>query len=586
MCWWLVLVFARCNAEKAIATKFSLRNLSGGSIGVWWLNGKNLVPQQSVAIRNSSSIEINSFRGHQFVVRRRDWKEKLNEEAYEGEEEEESILTIGSTNDLVIVDSDLGLERRDARWGLRRGLRLSVASPVATADDVVRGASKVLETWRLAWLAEADLRRGMKEDYAEAGGDVQGLEAPVVPPEGWPETDPGLPEVYAREAVLRCGGKLPGEPSFYGDESSSSREAFEEAYRDDGHDLCGRWALVGECNKNPSYMLSVCSRSCELWNRLQRGEEDARAVARAGRQRDEFLECVAEALDRQAMSYRGALSAEHNAKSTFSEALRNATCAAASPRAPSRGPHRGTQTFPFVDEDNQSFAVSSLFAPSEALPAASISMVEGFATDDECRAAMDSARGKLRPATVNSEANPTSISSSRRAHAATLEPDPEGDGHASKLWRRAIRLANNLTGYGLDIHGQEPFSVIYYNGSKDGLPDEYRPHCDGSCDGSPYLHGGRVATLLLYCATPTRGGATTFTSARTVATPNPNDAVFFSYYDSNTGNMDAGLTEHSGCPVLEGEKWVMTLWMRLGVSSQDKWDAYDPTGARHFEKDL
>mmetsp|Transcript_22879 Transcript_22879/g.73562 ORF Transcript_22879/g.73562 Transcript_22879/m.73562 type:complete len:124 (-) Transcript_22879:82-453(-) len=113
------------------------------------------------------------------------------------------------------------------------------------------------------------------------------------------------------------------------------------------------------------------------------------------------------------------------------------------------------------------------------------------------------------------------------------------------------------------------------------LKDEYRPHCDGGCDGSPHLHGGRVATMLLYCRTATSGGTTTFTHARATAAPEPNDVVFFSYYDTHTGLMDTGLTTHSGCPVTDGDKWVVTLWMRRGVNANDTWDQYDPTGARH-----
>lgn len=42
---------------------------------------------------------------------------------------------------------------------------------------------------------------------------------------------------------------------------------------------------------------------------------------------------------------------------------------------------------------------------------------------------------------------------------------------------------------------------------------EYRPHCDGSCDGSPHLHAGRVATMLMYCRVADSGGGTSFTKA-------------------------------------------------------------------------
>ena len=42
-------------------------------------------------------------------------------------------------------------------------------------------------------------------------------------------------------------------------------------------------------------------------------------------------------------------------------------------------------------------------------------------------------------------------------------------------------------------------------------------------------------------------------------------ATFFSYKDASSGHMDDGFTEHSGCPVLEGEKWISTV-----VSSHDR----------------
>lgn len=113
---------------------------------------------------------------------------------------------------------------------------------------------------------------------------------------------------------------------------------------------------------------------------------------------------------------------------------------------------------------------------------------------------------------------------------------------------------------------------------------EYRPHCDGACDGSPHLHGGRVATMLMYCETADSGGATSFTKANLHVQPERLSAVFFSYKDKLPGEgdaiMDDGLTEHSGCPVREGKKWVITQWMREGVSAEEGWEKFDPLGAR------
>ena len=75
------------------------------------------------------------------------------------------------------------------------------------------------------------------------------------------------------------------------------------------------------------------------------------------------------------------------------------------------------------------------------------------------------------------------------------------------------------------------------------------------------------------------GGGTTFSKAGVYVKPRRNQAVFFSYRDEY-GRMEMELTEHSGCPVKEGEKWVMTLWLRDGVSTSDSWVLYDPTGSR------
>lgn len=59
--------------------------------------------------------------------------------------------------------------------------------------------------------------------------------------------------------------------------------------------------------------------------------------------------------------------------------------------------------------------------------------------------------------------------------------------------------------------------------------------------------------------------------------PKVGAATFFTYKGSD-GKMDFGLTEHSGCPVLEGEKWITAFWMREGVSNEKPWIYFDPSG--------
>ncbi|CAM9520132.1 unnamed protein product, partial [Phaeothamnion confervicola] len=74
------------------------------------------------------------------------------------------------------------------------------------------------------------------------------------------------------------------------------------------------------------------------------------------------------------------------------------------------------------------------------------------------------------------------------------------------------------------------------------------------------------------------GGATTFSSADVYVKGQPGQASFFSYYHKEKNITDVGLTRHSGCPIIEGNKWIATLWMRLGVDAATHWTRYDPEG--------
>lgn len=98
---------------------------------------------------------------------------------------------------------------------------------------------------------------------------------------------------------------------------------------------------------------------------------------------------------------------------------------------------------------------------------------------------------------------------------------------------------------------------------------EYKPHYDyfpPELSGSA-VHiargGQRVATLVIYLNTVEAGGETIFPEINLSVVPVQGRAVYFSYYDKN-GNIDP-LTYHGGNPVVRGEKWIATKWVRAGV---------------------
>ena len=67
--------------------------------------------------------------------------------------------------------------------------------------------------------------------------------------------------------------------------------------------------------------------------------------------------------------------------------------------------------------------------------------------------------------------------------------------------------------------------------------------------------------------------------------PEVGTATFFSDKGPD-GRMDDGFTEHSGCPVREGDKWITTVWMREGVSLEQPWSLFDPTGVKMVTQEV
>jgi prolyl 4-hydroxylase len=95
---------------------------------------------------------------------------------------------------------------------------------------------------------------------------------------------------------------------------------------------------------------------------------------------------------------------------------------------------------------------------------------------------------------------------------------------------------------------------------------EYKPHFDyfpPEKTGSK-VHiargGQRIATLILYLNNVEEGGETIFPKINLNVTPRQGSALYFAY--TNSKNQVDPLTLHGGCPVLSGEKWIATKWVR------------------------
>jgi hypothetical protein len=218
-------------------------------------------------------------------------------------------------------------------------------------------------------------------------------------------------------------------------------------------------------------------------------------------------------------------------------------------------------------------------------PASKVHFVKNFITAEECEAMEQSAQRTLHRATVADGKGGSELSPNRKAMQAGIKIPwaLEKDGNLlTTLSRKVYDYVNHVLDMDIEEHGQEDLMSIQYfgRGEDEEEPDRYTPHCDGDCNGMEFKHGNRMATMVMYCTLPEVGGATNFRNAGIHVVPEAGSATFFSYIDPDTMKMDKSFTEHSGCPVIEGEKKIVTQWVRYGVDVENPWDSFNTLGLK------
>jgi prolyl 4-hydroxylase len=89
---------------------------------------------------------------------------------------------------------------------------------------------------------------------------------------------------------------------------------------------------------------------------------------------------------------------------------------------------------------------------------------------------------------------------------------------------------------------------------------EYKAHYDFFSSTSKVVNNNRISTLIMYLNDVEQGGETFFPKLNLSVTPQKGMAVYFEYFYNDKDLNE--LTLHGGAPVITGEKWVATQWMR------------------------
>lgn len=181
----------------------------------------------------------------------------------------------------------------------------------------------------------------------------------------------------------------------------------------------------------------------------------------------------------------------------------------------------------------------------------SVRSVEGLLNPLQSAYLIEFARPSLQPALVRDPRTGVAIRSPLRSNSTTTIDAMKGN--------LTVRIVERLIAQcsGMNLLRAESLNVLHY-----GLNEEYKPHRDYLHDPKligPGTPGQRVRTIFCYLNEPQLGGETEFLHWNQRFTPKLGRAVIFD-------NMRDGLVDpnsvHAGLPVLAGEKWLATLWMR------------------------
>ncbi len=171
---------------------------------------------------------------------------------------------------------------------------------------------------------------------------------------------------------------------------------------------------------------------------------------------------------------------------------------------------------------------------------------------EECDALIAAAQPRMsRSLTVETRTGGEEFNDDRTSHGMFFRR-----GENEVVARIEARLARLLR---WPVENGEGVQVLHYRPGA-----EYKPHYDYFDPAEPgtaniVRRGGqRVATVVMYLSEPTRGGGTTFPDIGLEVAPKRGHAVFFAYERPHPATR----TLHGGAPVIEGEKWVATKWLR------------------------
>lgn len=161
-------------------------------------------------------------------------------------------------------------------------------------------------------------------------------------------------------------------------------------------------------------------------------------------------------------------------------------------------------------------------------------------SEEECDAFIELSRHKMERSKIGAIRE---VNNLRTSSSLFLEEDEL----VARVEKRISRIMN------IPIEHGEGLQILNYK-----IGQEYKAHFDFFSNKS--ISNPRVSTMVMYLNDPIDGGETFFPKLNFSVYPQKGMAVYFEYFYTDPTLNE--LTLHGSAPVITGEKWAATQWMR------------------------
>lgn len=171
-----------------------------------------------------------------------------------------------------------------------------------------------------------------------------------------------------------------------------------------------------------------------------------------------------------------------------------------------------------------------------------IVVLENVLSDEECESLIELSKDSMKRSKIGASREVNNI---RTSSGTFLERNEI----VAKIEKRVSSIMNIPVEHGEGLH------ILKYTPGQ-----EYKAHYDYFAEHSRAAENNRISTLVMYLNDVEEGGETFFPKLNLSIAPKKGSAVYFEYFYNDKSLNE--LTLHGGAPVIKGEKWVATQWMR------------------------